>query len=86
MSDAASPIRCGPGTREQAPNPDGGCTYAELEQFLADADLPILYRDAKGRRWWVEVMDLSGSEERVLEEASFTVNEIDHDEAEAVPE
>ena len=69
-----------------APNPDGGCTYEELENFLAEADLPILYRDAKGRRWWVEVMDLSGSEERVLEEASFTVNEIDHDEAEAVPE
>lgn len=66
-----------------APNPDGGCTYAELEQFLADADLPILYRDAKGRRWFADVSEVSGSEERILEEASFTVYEIDHVEAEA---
>lgn len=66
-----------------APNPDGGCTYAELEQFLDDADLPILYRDAKGRRWFADVSEVSGSEERILEEASFTVYEIDHVEAEA---
>ena len=66
-----------------APNPDGGCTYAELEQFLADADLPILYRDAKGRRWFADISEVSGSEERILEEASFTVYEIDHVEAEA---
>lgn len=66
-----------------APNPDGGCTYAELEQFFADADLPILYRDAKGRRWFADISEVSGSEEQILEEASFTVYEIDHVEAEA---
>lgn len=64
-----------------APNPDGSATGAELEEFLATAEAPILYRDPKGRRWWVEITEVSGAEARNVEEASFTVTEIDFDEA-----
>lgn len=69
-----------------APNPDGGASWAELRDFLRQAEEPILYRDAKGHRLFVSIPEVSGSAERILEEASFTVYEIDHVEAEAVPQ
>ena len=63
-----------------APNPDGGATWAELREFIANAEEPILYRDAKGHRLFVSIPEVSGSAERVVETASFTAYEIDHEE------
>lgn len=63
-----------------APNPDGGATWAELREFIANAEEPILYRDAKGHRLFVSIPEVSGSAERVVETASFTAYEIDYEE------
>ena len=63
-----------------APNPDGGATWAELREFIANAEEPILYRDAKGHRMFVSIPEVSGSAERIVETASFTAYEIDHEE------
>lgn len=66
-----------------APNPDGGANWQELLEFVRTAEEPICYRDPKGHRLFVALNGVDGSAERIREEASFTVTEIDFDEQEA---
>ena len=63
-----------------APAAPGSATFEELHEFLATSDEVIVYRDPKGRRWFVDIPGLSGAEESIEEEASFTVTRIGHDE------